>query len=70
MTAGLVEFDWPAQWVSAEPNQNLLQAELAKELGPSHALFGQQAEAIGRRLDQDDVLFALADDRVVEVHLT
>jgi hypothetical protein len=52
--------------------QRGLAAELARELAPAHELFGVPASAIARRLDQDDVLFALTDGtgRVAEVHLT
>jgi hypothetical protein len=49
-----------------------LRQELQRELSPGHALFGLPVTAIGRRLDQDDVLFAIQDgtDRVARVHLT
>jgi hypothetical protein len=47
-----------------------LEAELSREIGAGHLLFGMPAFAIGKRQDQDDVLFDLGDGRVAEVHLT
>lgn len=46
------------------------EAQLAREVGPRHILFGQQANLIGRRFDTDDALFGLSDGRVADVHLT
>lgn len=48
-----------------------LEAELARELIPGHCLYGLAGpRLIARRTDTDDVLFALPDGRVAEVHLT
>jgi hypothetical protein len=46
------------------------ESQLARELGPSHALFGRAAKLIARRFDTDDALFQLEGDQVAEVHLT
>jgi hypothetical protein len=39
------------------------------EICQRHALHGESVRLIARRADTDDVLFALDDDRVAEVHL-
>ena len=46
--------------------------ELKQEVGKQHPLFGIKVRAIGRRDDQDDVLFALegSPPRVAVVHLS
>jgi hypothetical protein len=64
--------DWLEPWTSIESGdaQRALEAELWRELGAGHPLVGLVADAIGKRSDQDDVLFALRDGRVAEIHLT
>jgi hypothetical protein len=47
-----------------------LKEELLKELVPGHELSGQKVEVLAKRVDNDDVLFGLADGRVAVVHLT
>ena len=46
--------------------------ELLREITKGHALYGQPVRAVARRIDCDDVLFALEDgtDQVAIVHLT
>lgn len=46
--------------------------QLQREVGEGHALHGAVVRAVGRRADNDDVLFVLEDgsERVVLVHLT
>ena len=65
---------WPPSFSPLKrPNEKPgLEIELRRELKPGHPLYGLSVEAIGRRYDQDDVLFELLDDsgRVAEVHLT
>jgi len=46
------------------------EAELRKEIGDRHLLFGEEFIAIAKRQNQDDVLFLLSDGRLAEVHLT
>ena len=47
---------WLEPWeLSSDP----LQEELMREIGAKHALSGCQAICVGRRVDNDDVLFLL-----------
>jgi hypothetical protein len=66
--------EWPPPFSPIEypEDKPAFEAELQRELKPGHALFGIPVAAIGRRYDQDDVLFELLDGsgRVAEVHLT
>jgi hypothetical protein len=61
--------DWLAPWGPANAD---LSVELGREVGPGHPLFGRRAVAVGRRHDQDDVLFWLPDGPALlaVVHLT
>jgi hypothetical protein len=71
---------WLEPWVAVEDfgwtpertveYKNGWEAQLKREVGPSHVLFGQSAKLIARRFDRDDALFLLPDTRVAEVHLT
>ena len=67
--AELRTLEWLPPW---EPTDSDLAAELAREVGPGHPLFGRRAVAVGRRLDCDDVLFWLPGGPAVlaVVHLT
>jgi len=49
-----------------------MEAELRREMSKGHVLFGRSVAAIGRRVDNDDVLFYLGDvpPRFAVVHLT
>ncbi|HEV2102729.1 MAG TPA: hypothetical protein VGR58_08115 [Candidatus Acidoferrum sp.] len=52
--------------------QNLVE-QLNREVGAGHVLYGLRPHAIAARIDQDDVLFALADGdkkSLAVVHLT
>ncbi len=66
--------EWPSPFFPIEHAEDkpAFEAELRRELKSAHPLFGAPVAAIGRRYDQDDVLFALLDGsgRVAEVHLT
>ena len=64
--------DWLIPWHPVEDasERRTLLAELQRELPSAHILSGVQTIPIARRHDCDDVLFALADDRVAVVHLT
>jgi hypothetical protein len=44
-------------------------AELRRELGPGHELYGQTAGALAKCGHYDSVLFALSGDRFVQVRL-
>jgi hypothetical protein len=52
--AELSTVDWLDPW---QPTQPGLESELEREIGPGHPLFGRRAIAVGRRSDNDDVLF-------------
>jgi len=47
-----------------------LEKELAKELSSEHKLYGKKVKAIGKREDNDDVLFEIGDKEMAVVHLT
>lgn len=55
-----------------ETKDDALAAELRREVAKGHALHGMPVEALGRRDDKDEVLFALQDGtgRLAAVHLT
>ena len=64
--------DWQGDWyeVTGANERRELEEELARELCPSHVLYGVHATALGRRWRRDDVLFELGDGRFAQVHLT
>ena len=47
---------WLEPWVPAGPGAEL---ELAKEAGEGHPLFGRRCVPVARRIDRDDILFAV-----------
>jgi hypothetical protein len=65
----LTNLQWLEPWEPAAPG---LEAELQREVGAGHPLFGREAISVGRRGDQDDVLFFLPGDPfpLAVVHLT
>ena len=65
----LANLQWLEPWHLTSSG---LEAELEKEAGPAHPLFGRRAISIGRRDDCDDVLFFLPDGPypLAVVHLT
>lgn len=66
-------FQWPPQWVYVPPDVALaLCKELRRELPCVHPLAAVGVEAIAKRRDNDDVLFALSDVSrpYAVVHLT
>jgi hypothetical protein len=67
-----VEWPYPFSSIEQSEDKRALEAELRRELKPGHPLFGLPVAAIGRRHDQDDVVFDLLDGShgVAEVHLT
>ncbi len=62
---------WMLPWEAAT-DPAPIEAELGRELVRGHVLFGRRAVCIGRRIDQDDVLFFLPDgpQPYAVVHLT
>jgi hypothetical protein len=67
-----MEIQWLRPWEPIEASSAAaFEAELKRELAPSHPLFGSELRAIGCGFG-DDVLFQFADgsNRVAVVHLT
>ncbi len=66
--------EWPYPFAAIEyaDDKPAFETELRREVKPGHPLFGLPVAAMGRRYDQDDVLFEVKDGsgRVAEVHLT
>ena len=62
---------WEAPWVAVADGGALV-AELKRELTSGHVLRGQAVRAVARRVDDDDVLFAVGDppSMLAVVHLT
>jgi hypothetical protein len=60
---------WLLPW---EPSDVPLEDQLQREVGRVHPLYGRKAITIGRRVDNDDVLFFLPDGPapLAVVHLT
>jgi F0F1-type ATP synthase assembly protein I len=67
----LKDFDWLEPWQSTTSSAELV-AELRREVGEGHPLFGKEATSVARRGDMDDVLFHLPDNipPFAVVHLT
>ena len=70
----MINFDLLLPWELVKPDSRkvLLEAELKKELGKKHVLFGLPAKALAARCDQDDTLFEIGDvdKKYAVVHLT
>ena len=62
---------WLSPWspLTNVKRQRGLEAELRREVLEGHWLYTAEATCIAVRRDQDDVLYALDDGRVVLVHL-
>lgn len=56
--------------VLGTPEGAALEAELARELPPGHALFDLPVVAVAARRRRKDIVFALPDGRWAWVHLT
>ena len=64
---------WLEPWVPIETVQRKsFEAELQREVKPGHLLYQVEVKAVARRLDCDDVLFALTNhsSALAVVHLT
>ena len=63
---------WPEGWEEiTQGEQKALEAELNREVRCDHPLYNKSVEAIARRCDCDDVLFAVAGSSTVAiVHLS
>jgi hypothetical protein len=64
--------DWLEPWYPVEGADicAAVERQLRVEVSRAHILHGESVRLIARRVDTDDALFALADGRVAEVHLT
>lgn len=61
----------PESWFTVDgETASALEAELARELPPSHQLCGRRLVAIAKRERRDDVLFRLPNGKIYWVHLT
>jgi hypothetical protein len=67
-----VAMSLPLPWIEVTPEAaRALEAELAREVGGRHPLWGCRATALARRSDRDDVLFAIeGETQVALVHLS
>ena len=66
----LSNIPWRSPWVAVDPPA--FETRLAREVGPKHVLYRRAAVVVGRRLDNDDVLFYLPEGPALlaVVHLT
>jgi hypothetical protein len=64
----LDELSFMLPWEPVDDGSGL-EAELAKEIGKLHPLYGKTLRAVAKRIDRDDVIFA-GPDCVALVHLT
>lgn len=64
--------NWPRPWRSlfVEGEAEFAAAQLQRELIPGHPLYGINVTPLARRDDTNDILFALSDGRVAQVHLS
>jgi len=67
-------FDFPLlePWEEISAHEEMISAELKKEVRKDDPLFGKEASAIARRKDCDDILFEIEGmpERFAVVHLT
>ena len=63
------KINWLEPWYFTDPG---LEEELIREVSPKHPLYAAKALAVGRRKDNDDVLFFLFNHQppLAVVHLT
>ncbi len=66
------ETNWLEPWRPVGGGDVGLVEELRREVGAGHLLFGRETEALARRIDCDDVLFAtsIPSSPLAVVHLT
>ncbi len=66
------EMRWVNPWERLKDGSDALVKELQKEMSPQHVLYGVPVVAVARRIDCDDVLFAVDDSAkpLAVVHLT
>ena len=66
------DIKWLDPWIPESDEDGLLAKELRREVCDRHILFGINVQAVGRRIDCDDVLFISDDSQkpIAVVHLT
>lgn len=71
MTTTVPTLKWRLPWRALSHPLDLpaLQRQLDRELADGHPLWGKNAEVIGRRADNDDVLVCCPDGTLATVHL-
>ena len=71
MTTTVENLKWRLPWrpLSHPLDLPALQRQLERELADGHPLWGKNAEVIGRRVDNDDVLVCCRDGTLASVHL-
>ena len=76
-TEGTGEMKHPASpilflrpWKALSANSGAADAELRREIGPNHILYGRSVRAVGVTVESDDWLFELDDGTFAQVHLT
>jgi hypothetical protein len=62
---------WKEPWQTIQSPAEIaaVQKQLEREITARHPLYGKGATAIGRRIDNDDVLVYLEDEILAHVHL-
>ncbi len=68
-----MSIDWKLPWRELCPDHRetlSLQEELDKEISKAHPIYGKEPRIVARRIDTDDVLVLLNNNKVAVVHLT
>ncbi len=68
MPLAIEDLEFSTPWEPVQDGSKL-EAELAKEIGKLHPLYGKRLRAVAKRIDRDDVIFA-GSDCIALVHLT
>ncbi len=67
----VIPWTWPWEKIKHPSPSHVIEDELKRELNEKHILYGKKVEAIGRRVNQDDILFKIPpDNSYAVVHLT
>ena len=63
--------EWKIPWRALQFAAEIpgVQRQLEQEITAKHPLFGRGARALGRRIDNDDIVAILSDGTFVNVHL-
>jgi hypothetical protein len=67
----ILNIAWKEPWQAIQAMAEIaaVQKQLEREITARHPLYGKGATAIGRRIDNDDVLVYLEDGTLANVHL-